>query len=451
MERERFEELAERLRNRERGYWYRFYGGTSQAEIAAAEAALGVPLPPGFRWFLAEFGGAELGATIFGVGAGCTRTVVDATRQARRAFPPLPRRLVPFAEETAFLGLCHGGWAITYCCFDTSRRVQGEYPVVRWEAPRSSRGRLRLPPLLRALRRPAAPPDAPFFLDWLAETLNEDASGAVTPNDWADGEAWEWYWRHVLAEDGARDGHPSPWRHSASRLYALLDLLPEAPVRRVLCAGNGIDLLPYALAHRGCDVTALDVSPAASHFVTTAAPSRDDLERFFPVFTEGTLDAYGVRVCRPDRERIRERMAREHRPGGRVTVVTADLFTWTPARPFDLILSERAFQGFDAPLRARLARRFHAWLRPGGLCAVQTQNVVWGGGAALREMEQPFRDAGFFIQDGEPEHRLALARMERTPARRVAALSERAAAAAAVEAQRRAAGERMAVFWHDSG
>jgi hypothetical protein len=70
--------------------------------------------------------------------------------------------------------------------------------------------------------------------------------------------------------------------------------------------------------------------------------------------------------------------------------VSADLFRHKPPMPYDVIVSVKAFQGFDELRREALARRFFDWLSPGGLCFVETMNVVF-----QKEIEAPFRAAGF--------------------------------------------------------
>jgi cyclopropane fatty-acyl-phospholipid synthase-like methyltransferase len=80
-------------------------------------------------------------------------------------------------------------------------------------------------------------------------------------------------------------------------------------------------------------------------------------------------------------------------PGGIVSVVNEDLFAYEPERQFDAIFSIRAYQGFPRPHQEELARRFHRWLRPGGIAVVLMINVDRGRAA----QEQPFLDAGFRV------------------------------------------------------
>jgi len=75
-------------------------------------------------------------------------------------------------------------------------------------------------------------------------------------------------------------------------------------------------------------------------------------------------------TCRPYMATIeprRQHAIKEHRPGGRVTIVNEDLFAYEPEQPFHAIFSQRAYQGFPPERREELARRFCRWLHPGGL------------------------------------------------------------------------------------
>jgi hypothetical protein len=157
---ERFQKLVPRLRGKRRGYWYRFEGGATEEAIAAAERELGVGLPSSFRWFLREFGATSLCATIFGVGSSGSRTIPEVTREQCYARPPLPRSLVVFGVESWRQARSQSGrLAYTYDCFDTSRDIDGEYPVVIWEPH----------PLWRRRRRRVGW----YFLDWLERKLDE--------------------------------------------------------------------------------------------------------------------------------------------------------------------------------------------------------------------------------------------------------------------------------------
>jgi hypothetical protein len=432
---ERFQKLVQRLRDKRRGYWYQFEGGATEDAIVAAERELGVGLPPSFRWFLREFGATRLCATIYGVGSGGWRAIPEVTRKQRGAFPRLPHRLVVFGVESWRLARSQGDrLAYTYDCFDTSRDIDGEYPVVVWEPH----------PLWRRRRREVGV----CFLDWLERKLDEAEADELPmePPNGSGTENWEYYWQRILES-------PPEIRECAAcvgqdrRVLRLLAFLEDQPCRRLLLIGTGISLLPHALAHLGCEVTALDVSSTASRFVSTATVNPDDLVPFFPEYTEGPPDERGVRHQGMDWERSRERIAREHRPGGQVTAIAPDLFTHAPAQPYDLIYVHRVFQSLTAPQQVPMARRFLDWLRPGGICVVQTWSVVWNGTDAVLALEQPFRDAGFSI-DHDP-HRWRWERFRCTGGWSVVESAREASAQRDEGVPPPAADAKLAVFWHD--
>lgn len=262
--------------------------------------------------------------------------------------------------------------------------------------------------------------------------------------------SWSSAWSH-----GARHGpRAADWRTPttastprATSTASTPASLEDRPSRRLLLIGTGISLLPHALAHLGCEVTALDVSPTASRFVATATVSLDDLVPFFPEYTEGPPDEKGVRHQELDKERSRERIACEHRPGGQVTAIAPDLFTHTPEQPYDLVYVQRVFQSLTAPQQVTMARRFFDWLRPGGICVVPTWSVVWDGTDAVLALEQPFRDAGFSI-DHDP-HRWRWERYWFSGRRIVVQFAREASAQRDEGVPPPAADAKIAVFWHD--
>jgi hypothetical protein len=164
---------------------------------------------------------------------------------------------------------------------------------------------------------------------------------------------------------------------------------------RILLAGNGISPEPYGFAHAGCDVTVVDVSTVACRFVESLEVTTDLLARMFPVYEETDLLCRvrnsEIRKCELNIEKSSLRVGKEQRPGGSLSIVTADLFTFEPEQPFHAIFSRRAYQGLPPDRREELARRFFRWLRPGGLAFVETLNLR----GAFKPFEEPFRAAGF--------------------------------------------------------
>src|SRR5262249_47122933 len=152
-------------------------------------------------------------------------------------------------------------------------------------------------------------------------------------------------WRNRLASSWDRGWYAL---HAGVFGGATLEAMRSAGRARVLFAGNGISLMPYAFAHAGLDVTALDVSRVAADFVADVAIDARVLAALLPVHK--TVTQYGTKTLVPDEAKSLERVYRTHRPGGVVRSVSADLFHHKPQAPYDVIASIMAFQGFD-PLR----------------------------------------------------------------------------------------------------
>lgn len=126
-------ELVERVRRRltEHENPVQIAGPVSEAQITAAEEALGVTFPPSYRTFLRTFGGLvippHLGIVhdFIGVVAEQTNDVVQRTLTAR-----VERKL---AEHLVVVGL--GAQCQEWFCLDFSREnTAGEYPIVMFDA-----------------------------------------------------------------------------------------------------------------------------------------------------------------------------------------------------------------------------------------------------------------------------------------------------------------------------
>ncbi len=84
----------------------------------------------------------------------------------------------------------------------------------------------------------------------------------------------------------------------------------------------------------------------------------------------------------------------------RVVPIVADLLRYEPEARFDAIICCRIFQtGFSAQELDALVRRFHRWLRPGGICLIGSQNLVLMDGT--RALEERFQAAGFHIHSDD--------------------------------------------------
>jgi hypothetical protein len=201
------------------------------------------------------------------------------------------------------------------------------------------------------------------------------------PTNWMDLADWDRYWSDVLADDFWTDANLGAMAFEFTSLCHLAGV-ENREGHRVLLAGNGISLEPYGFAHAGCDVTVVEVSAVACRFLTGLEVTPLLLAPLFPVYDEtGRLNL--EKSCR--------RVAEEKRPGGRVAVVTGDVFRYEPEQPFHAIFSRRAYQGFPPDRREELAKRFFRWLHPGGTACVETINII----RDPRPFEEPFRAAGF--------------------------------------------------------
>lgn len=210
---------------------------------------------------------------------------------------------------------------------------------------------------------------------------------ALPPRDWHDVEGWEHFWEAQIA------GLTRSW-FTLNACFVSREVLEEmlrAGRTRILFAGNGISLEPYAFAHAGFDATALDVSRTAADYMADAHIDARVLARLFAERDIIKREGYFEGVHNEAKSLATVRRLR--RPGGVLRSVNADLFRHEPQAQHDVIASIRAFQGFEACDRDELARRFFDWLSPGGLCVVETINV-----GAQRSLQRTFVDAGFAVE-----------------------------------------------------
>lgn len=126
-------ELVERVRRRltNDDNPVQIAGPVSEAEITAAEEALGVTFPPSYRTFLRTFGGLAIPPHLgivhdfMGVVQEAQHDVVKHTLTAR-----VERKL---AEHLVVVGM--GAQYQEWFCLDVSREnAEGEYPVVMFDA-----------------------------------------------------------------------------------------------------------------------------------------------------------------------------------------------------------------------------------------------------------------------------------------------------------------------------
>lgn len=207
----------------------------------------------------------------------------------------------------------------------------------------------------RETPRPSPPKDA--------EEGRSPREKLYPPDDWRDAEAWDRYWANVLV--GPYKGyHALPLFQSFSIFQ--MPSLRRRGARRVLFAGNGISLEPHAWVHAGFDVTAVDISPTASRFVRELGWNDRLLLRIFVEYSPRKEGIASIRYW--DEALSQKRAEDERRPGGKLAVLTEDLFTHMPSERYDALFSIRAFQGFSREDQARLTALFYEWLSPSGLC-----------------------------------------------------------------------------------
>lgn len=96
------------------------------------------------------------------------------------------------------------------------------------------------------------------------------------PENREDPKGWDWYWEERLKEE-----EPSNLFFYFEILDLLIPVLREFNLKKILCAGNGISLEPYALASAGFEVTSVDLSLKAIDFMKNFQFRDKHLERFF--------------------------------------------------------------------------------------------------------------------------------------------------------------------------
>lgn len=422
-----YEESAARLRSDICRDHYIYGDPVPQEKIAAVEQALDIKFPEAYRRFLMEFGLADLGPDILPIEPGAKHNVLSVITEQRQASPRIPSDLIPFGVGTMW----HGGLEYTprYICFDRGRLCVGEPRITEWVPDSDSSERLNRTPMT--------------FRGWLDRRARMPETGPPwPPRSWRNNPGWDRYWALTIADEKWRE--PMVFRGGFG-FQQILDWLREQRFRRILFAGNGISLQPYALAHIGFDATALDVSSVASEFVKQFPITPANLTRFLPAYVPKWYPHRESYFRTYDEDESLKRVERECAPGGSVQVITADMFAYSPEVPFDIVYSRTSFQGFEPTGRAELARRFADWVRPGGVCIVETMNVSSEG---CIEMVGEFQSAGFFVRGVESQASYEKSKRARlNPDRH----KRREAAKKALEAKRLAHGEKLVIFCHGSG
>lgn len=113
-----------------------FTGGMGEADIARAEAELGVTFPPSYRYFIAELGSCQCGSVeVKGVnrtpaGGDRLRGTVSATLETRDD-ERFPRDLIVIEYD---------GMGGIIALDSSEQHEDGEYPAVAWDPGAAARG-----------------------------------------------------------------------------------------------------------------------------------------------------------------------------------------------------------------------------------------------------------------------------------------------------------------------
>lgn len=158
------------------------------------------------------------------------------------------------------------------------------------------------------------------------------------PEDPEDPEGWDQYWDAQI-------------KH---RVVGFVDLFVDvgpfletadgASDFKVLCAGSGLSMEPFALGAAGLGVTVLDISPRAIQLLQSASPDCDALRQRFRLSAEATLDKAVIAFVR-----------------GSV------LDPAVCVGPYDLIIERRTAQTYEGTARNAFLSRLAERLSPEGI------------------------------------------------------------------------------------
>ena len=211
---------------------------------------------------------------------------------------------------------------------------------------------------------------------------------------------WNLYWTQMLG-DASRRRSLQIGFHSFLLMESVIHLR-ERNVQRVLFAGNGISLLPYAMMHLGFQVTVVDISSVANDAVAAVQPTPELLASFLPEYKQ-TRDRHMGSVLERDRDASLQRVDREAVPGGSLTLITADIMDWEPKEPLDAIYDDRLTMLLPTSDWPAIARRYYHWLGASGISLLHTINLGGTIGQDVSATRTPFEDAftaaGFQQQD----------------------------------------------------
>jgi 2-polyprenyl-3-methyl-5-hydroxy-6-metoxy-1,4-benzoquinol methylase len=223
-----------------------------------------------------------------------------------------------------------------------------------------------------AILVPKYPPDMPF------------------PTDPRDVQAWDAFWSTLLKS--TYDPKYLRQDHTDYQYRNYIGDLIEPHGTRCLVAGNGISVLPEMLSHFGMEVCSVDCSATAVEYCRHHPSLEIERLAFF---------GSGRPVAETEVSTIRKRMGESHDETGSSDYLVDDLFSCTRGtETLDLIIMQNVIEHFVAEDRVSLAHRLYAWLKPGGIAIVESQNYL--GIVAPRRTEQmgievSFEAAGFLF------------------------------------------------------
>jgi 2-polyprenyl-3-methyl-5-hydroxy-6-metoxy-1,4-benzoquinol methylase len=188
------------------------------------------------------------------------------------------------------------------------------------------------------------------------------------PDDWNNHEDWERYFASLYPNGNFADACSWTGSISLDGIENLANGLKENNTEKIWIAGCGISLLPKALAQKGFEVYATDISPTAIAF----------------------QDSDDERV----QELIDEQIKSKSEVNGSIHAEIQDFRQPYKKDFFDLIINTRAFQGFEKETMDAIARTHFEALKPSCQAVFDTINVQ----GERREMfEKSLVGAGFLI------------------------------------------------------
>lgn len=202
------------------------------------------------------------------------------------------------------------------------------------------------------------------------------------PERWEDAAGWERYYASLAATDAPEADGYSPGSIARAPLAGLIHELRSSAWTSIWFPGCGLSPVPKVMAAFGLNVHATDVSKTAVRF-QQGDGGQQEVERLKRQVVES-----GESVA-------------EH--PGRFTAVVHDFREPYLVAAFDLVINERAFQGFERPSMDRIAASHYAALRPGRRAIFDTINVQ---GDQRDEFEEALVGAGFYIPLFEANRRM---------------------------------------------